>query len=348
MKNYLFRVDADKKIGHGHLMRIISLANALETESKKILVTKSDILLMNENFTKTIKIGRNQDLDSELIFTKKIIDHYKINVVICDINYDNSFENERNYYNYFKKLSNLEQSIVSFEDFNIKKTNADLTIIPYVGAENLINQESNLLLGPKYFILRDEFLKNRNKHQYSEIIKNITITMGGTNPNKSIELSIEALSETEFEGNCSVIVGKSASVDLNQLKKITQKTNNNIYFEYHYNIKKFAEKLIESDMVITNSGMTKYETLFLGIPTFCFSSITSHNQIMKVFSDETNSIYYAGTYQQKITELAKKLNTFIYNSELRYKYFKNGQKIIDGKGLLRIINRINSLNNGRK
>jgi hypothetical protein len=50
MKNYLFRVDADEKIRHGHYTRIISLANALETESKKNLDTKSDNLLINEAY----------------------------------------------------------------------------------------------------------------------------------------------------------------------------------------------------------------------------------------------------------------------------------------------------------
>ena len=133
-------------------------------------------------------------------------------------------------------------------------------------------------------------------------------------------------------------MGKNASIDTKRVDQTIEESKINFDFVYEG---EFSSLLLESDIVFTNSGLTKYEALFLGIPTFAFSINNNHAEIMDIFQNKTESIKHIGNINSiETTYISNQLNEFMEDHNLRDEMSKRGKKLIDGKGSERVINKI--------
>ena len=161
----LIRVDASYKIGAGHLLRCLSIGNYLKAKGIRILIltkTKELDRLLTEKEIEVKIMPAYATLEDELNITKSFIEQLNIKIMILDINYYNTSNEFRTYHFYLKNLNKLPLFLISFEDFKDYPYTSDIVIIPYFGAEGIKLHKKptcKYLLGPRYFILRDEFLK---------------------------------------------------------------------------------------------------------------------------------------------------------------------------------------------
>jgi len=87
--------------------------------------------------------------------------------------------------------------------------------------------------------------------------------------------------------------------------------------------------------------LTKYETMYLGIPTFTFSINEDHKELMDLFEKETKSIIHLGNVNSlKENVIAENLENFILDFDKRKRFSERSKKLIDGNGLDRILNQV--------
>jgi len=163
------------------------------------------------------------------------------------------------------------------------------------------DQISNHLFGLDFVIIRDEFFFIRKKSPIEEI-KKIAIICGGSS--KAFEI-------------------------YNDIRESILKYNFDILNPYVFS--NYIEYISNADAAITAGGVGMYELAFLGIPFIAFPLVKHQKKNIENFIlNGGKCIYMKNNY-----EIDKYLNILLHQDN--YEQFYANQKIIDGKGLERIL-----------
>jgi len=229
MNKVFFRVDANEIVGFGHFYRCLELAK--EFLNKNIIpvfilkhYTKSVLEVIETHGVEYELLALNNEIANreEVNHIKKLKETHKARAIFLDIDHKLYKESNTEYEVYLKTIDSFFYTIM-FGDFSPIKFYPDMIIVPYVGAQTYHSGLEHILkkklLGAEYFILRKEFLNYKNEYSIREKVSNIVITMGGSNPSCSIEKAVESVTLTSFTGKCTIIVGKEAKIDFNELAK---------------------------------------------------------------------------------------------------------------------------------
>ena len=166
--NFFFRTNFNKKIGLGHLFRVLRIYNELKKKYNcKIFIDNYDSsishiakksifqeLYKNSNF-------KNQITDAKIFFKK--IKNYKKSIIIND-----DYRLDKNWEEY---LSKKNYKIVTIDDLNSRNRFSDIIVnydSQYLETKKFnfnLNKKKNCkyLLGPKYCILPKIKKKNKKK-----------------------------------------------------------------------------------------------------------------------------------------------------------------------------------------
>ena len=92
-----------------------------------------------------------------------------------------------------------------------------------------------------------------------------------------------------------------------------------------------------ADLAIINSGLTKYETLSMGLPSVVISNHPLHVEIMDDFEKETEALIHLGYGKElSISKLSQEIRNIIGDYQSREKMSEKGKELIDGLGLKRL------------
>ena len=350
-KNFFIRVDGSSIIGTGHIIRCIALAEELKNSFKKIIfLTKQDsgilIDIIKKNGFDVII------LDSKANFPKKNKNNYynEINIIKNCLNY---YENDLNYllidhYEidtiYESKLRNTFRQIFVIDDLANRIHDCDLLIDqnlyenPTKRYVNLIPKNSITLLGPKFVILRSEFLTLESNKSKNFSVKKILISFGGSDPTNECQKILRAICSQKIKKFDITVVAGIHNQNFESLKKEFSK-NENIKIFHH--MENFSELLLQSDLCFGAGGTTTWERMYLGIPSIV--TIISSDQKESVnFLAKLGHVINLGFAQNLSENDYLKCIENIDSIVLQNMSIKN-QELIDGQGCKRIKKQIMAL-----
>jgi UDP-2,4-diacetamido-2,4,6-trideoxy-beta-L-altropyranose hydrolase len=342
--------DGGRSIGYGHIFRSIAIAKELKRRDNKIffLTTSDDIekIIQGEfqiinigstsNIYETISTGNTvteEQLAIEISEIKNIVTQHEIDVLIVD-SYNVSEH-------YFIKLKEFVSFLCYVDDLNKFKFSVDILIngnsyggeLEYESFDN----KTEFLLGPKYTILRDEF-QGSETIKINEHVNTISVLIGGSDRSNFIMHFIELINnEPDLKKyRYNIFIGPGFSEDVK--KQIRDYKFDNIII--HEDLFEIKNILLNSDIAISGGGSTLYELMSLGIPTL--SIIFAENQERNVETlNRRNCIEKLG-WLDKISddEIKSKVMALAENVERRKELHNNQLKLIDGKGVVRIVDKI--------
>jgi len=282
--SYAFRVDASLEIGHGHLMRCLTLADELSKYShrcyficnklEKNLVKKISAM-GHELFEINTDSPFNWNVDAKL--TKKIITTVKVDWLVVDhYSIDFKWENE---------AKGAKTKIMVIDDLANRTHNCDILLDGNLGKtkehyKSLIPSQSIILAGIQHCLIREEFLmarpislKNRLKNKG---LKNILISIGASDP-KNLTLDIlEKLEKYGLANDCTVsTIISSVSPHLPVIQK--KLLGLNFHSLLLKDVSNMAEILLKQDIVIGGVGVSAWERCVLGTPSI--SIVAAQNQL---------------------------------------------------------------------
>lgn len=334
MKNLVFRVDSSLKIGSGHVMRCITLANNLK--KKKLLnctfITRAHegnfnniikqngfdvVYLPNENIDKSLDgysdwLGTSQAQDAvqTLVALKGyglesidllVVDHYSL-----DIQWEMAFRDTANKILVIDDLANREHYCDIILDQNLAPNYQ-------TRYDNLTPVHSKKFLGISYCLLRDDFFNARSLIKVREELANILIFFGGVDKDNATLKLLFVLSEKlkVFE-SVNVIVGQ-ANPFKSQIEEFCKPYNNCHYLEQVTNM---AELFSKSDLAIGAGGATTGERIFLGLPSIVFS--LADNQVaVSTYLHENQYITYLGDQEDiETSDIISELDKYINSPRL--------------------------------
>lgn len=344
------RADASSKIGSGHVMRCLTLADALSELSNKVVFICKDHSsnLINKIIdagyeVKGLSATSGNDVDSPLAHAEwlggtqeddavktiaaiksvdvdwMIVDHYAIDE--C----------------WHKKIRPHVKRIFVIDDLGDRKHDCDILLDQNLGAtkekyQEMAPKDCELLLGPQYALLRPEFARWREKslerRNYVKEPKNILVSMGGVDPqnitaNVISELSkISALADVEVN---VVLGGQSPHIDA--IEMLAKKSS--LKISVHVDTKQMAELMSQADLSIGASGSSSWERCALGLPTISYVIADNQKSIARELVKNGASITIQSTnyLSDAIGKITDSLNAFSLASA----------ELVDGLGTSKVI-----------
>lgn len=315
--NICIRADGGSQIGMGHIMRTLVLARELNINHNVFYACRVDkplTIKYSLGIEKVKKEGFNviQIDENEL---KQKIKMLKADCIITD-----SYDVDEDYFNILKenfKISGCLDDEKICEYFNV-----DFLINQNPYAESLdyrVNNNTDLMLGCRYAILRKEFRNVVPKH-ICKTIKKIMITVGGSDNYNLTEKILCTLEE--FDGIVDVVVGP-AFIFVDELKKYE-----NEKVRLHYNAD-MSELMKQCDLAISSCGSTLYELAVSQVPTI--GIVVAENQMLAAQTmSDMGLIKYS-----EIEDLYSEIKYYTFDRRLEAS--EKMRNLVDGRGCERIV-----------
>lgn len=316
------RADGGRYIGMGHIMRTLVLAKEFKSRGCEVFYACRVDKPLSEKYNAGIEKIKLEGFEVVEIEENKLKEHIKSINADCIIT--DSYCVDEEYFNILKKKFKVSGCL---DDENIcEYFNVDFLINqnPYAEALNYkVSSCTKMLLGTKYVILRDEF-RNIKEKNISKYIKDIMITVGGSDNNNLSEKIIKNFKNLE-EYNFHLVIG-SGFIYKDELKKYE---NNNVKLYENAIMSKLMEKC---DVAISSCGTTLYELAACGTPTI--GIVVADNQVMAAETmDRLGIIKY-----ESIENLDKTLKAF--TKEKRKEMSSIAMQLVDVNGYKNIVDNI--------
>ena len=364
MQYIVFRVDASIEMGSGHVMRCLTLADALKTEQRECLFlirphpgNLSDIIASRGHRTILLSkpeqfvqkkeddvdhapwLGASQSQDAqETISGLKgihpdwlIVDHYAIDQ------------------RWHKLLRPYSKNIFVIDDLADRVYDCDLLLDQTYGRNEtdyrqLVNKKTRLLVGSQYALLRPEFAKLRvkaiAKRKNYIGIRRILVSMGGTDPHNITAKVLQGLVEVQWQIQPVVdVVLSSRAPYLNKI--IEQAKLCPLEIEVSVDVNNMAEYMLQADLAIGVAGTSSWERCCLGLPALIDVNAKNQEFVGKTLC-LSNAVKMMRTQEDlKTTDIKESVEHLIQSEKSWKAMSKESLKITRGLGVKRIILELN-------
>ncbi|SHK68306.1 CMP-N-acetylneuraminic acid synthetase [Desulfatibacillum alkenivorans DSM 16219] len=324
-KRIVFVVIGNHEIGMGHAYRGIMIANELIRHDIVFLCHEEDDLaqeIIRKNNYRMKTTSREQLL--EAIFA------LDPDMVINDILNTSA--------DYILALKKKGIAVINFEDMGLGAETADMVFNALYPHQ--IPKET-ILVGPKYFCLRDEFL-HISKRQKRNNVKKVLLTFGGVDEGNltcRVLLAIfPYLKAKELSVDIVLGVGYRHTNDLkNTLLTIPSESVSVIK-----NTSKISEFMNNADLAITSAGRTVLELASLQVPTIVIAQ--NFRETTHSMASSQNGFINLG-FRKEISdaEILHAVKRVVEDFELRTVMCKKMESLDLKNGKKRVVANINSI-----
>ena len=347
-----FRVDASSQIGTGHFMRCLTLADALKKNGAQVrfvsrhlpehlrgmLAAKRHEISLLESIQNEeeldelahadwLGISQARDAsDSIRALTDGswdwlIVDHYAL---------DSRWES---------LLRQTAKKILVIDDLADRQHDCDILLdqnlyadveTRYTGKVPMLCQ---MLLGPHYALLRDEF---RKLHKQVKLrtgpVKRVLIFFGGVDADNFTGLAIESLSGIDLAGfHVDVVIGTQHPCR-EQIKAACTQHG----FICHIQTDKMAELMAAADLAIGAGGSASWERCCLGLPALLVALADNQINIAKAL-DLFGACIYVGTAKATSVTIMRNAIACLLTTQGQIKELsEKAYSLVDGLGVDRV------------
>lgn len=296
------RADGGATIGMGHIMRTLVLAKELSKTEEVFYICKSENSISGK-YKSGIKKVREEGFEVKLIDENNIFEG--LSNICADILITDSYEVNEEYFNNTKNIFNKTGYI---DDNNLLSYyNVDFLINQNLGAEEYkynVNEYTELLLGTKYVLLREEFRELVKNRDVETTVKDILVTIGGADPNYITESIVKMIKDLDF--NFHIIVGPS----FKDIKTLEEMESENVKLHFNANMSKLMSN---SDLAISACGSTLYELAACEVPTIGIIAAENQEKLASTMHKK-GMIYNLGWFSKLEKKKVREVLTMICNN----------------------------------
>jgi UDP-2,4-diacetamido-2,4,6-trideoxy-beta-L-altropyranose hydrolase len=326
------RADADTKIGTGHIMRCIALGQAWQDHGGKVtFISHCETValrqrIINEGFD-FISVENSYSDSNDLSQTLAYLKHLSPTWLVLDGYYFTP--------DYQKSIRDAGIRLLVIDDMShLSHYHADIILNQNIHGLDLnycCDEDTTLLLGTRYVLLRREFLKYRDfKRQVPERAKNILVTLGGGDPDnvtlKVIE-AIKLLNGPDLE--VKIVIGPS-NPHVAEIKNSLLSTL--CHMHCIENAGNMPELMIWADLAISGGGSTCWELSFMGLPNIVLILAENQRRIAEGLNDAGVAVNLGWCNKVTDDNIAEAIEGMIKDKEIQRKMSLLGQELVDGYG----------------
>lgn len=359
---FWIRADGNAKIGAGHLMRCLTIAEALAEKltgdrfaggcagSPEICFLCADEAsseLVRERGFQARTLGTDYRLmETELPILSNLLritgnEGEKIaHVILIDSYYITpAYLEELGKYGYTVLLDDRQaqgypvDAVINYNAFAEEEVYRKL----YQG------KAACVFVGSRYVPLRKQFADR--PYQVAEEVGRVLITTGGGDEDNIAGQILKAVDggeqtqEKRQKINYDLIIGRY-NPHLKELQKLAEERPR---VRLHYDVKDMAGLMESCDLAITAGGTTVYELAAIGVPFICFS-YAENQELLTQYIDRNRIAGYGGAFHRKPQETLENIRTVFQEmcreKEKRDTCYLMEKKMIDAKGAERIVSEV--------
>ena len=356
--NIIYRSDSSSKIGSGHVIRSLTLAEELKkkgveitfisrahkgnlnkfihkkginvvelSKPKNYIFSKKNIL--EEDYKAWLGVSEEQDANETLtvIGDKRpewlIVDHYSIGE------------------KWEKKMRPYVKNIMAIDDLDNRPHDCDLLLDQNYSSNDSarykgkIPDKANCMFGPKFALLHPEYQKIRqNLRLRNGKVKKVLIYFGGSDPQNLTSKTLQAFSQLELESIfLDVVIG------LNHPNKREIET----FCKYRKSsrcqtmLPNLAELMAEADLFIGAGGTTTWERLCLGLPSIVITTGKNQELTSKALYKDGYIQYIGAVEKVTVKMIAESIRHIINSPKVLERQSNNGKALVDGLGVQRVL-----------
>jgi UDP-2,4-diacetamido-2,4,6-trideoxy-beta-L-altropyranose hydrolase len=197
-----------------------------------------------------------------------------------------------------------------------------------------VSKHCHMLLGPRYALLREEFLRARGTlSRRGRAVERILVFFGGVDSANYSGRSIEAIAGLGVsELHVDVVVG-SGHPYRDQIAAACARFG----YACHVQSSRMAELMASADLGLGAGGSTTWERCCLGLPTLAFC--VAENQRHQLAAAARGGLLYSPDLAEDdwIPGVRRHILALMENSSLREAMSHRGMDTVDGRGAARVI-----------
>ncbi len=351
--NVVFRVDASVRMGTGHLMRCLTLAETLRSrgvqvrficrehtgnlvtllQQKALPVTMLPApeidLAVKEDYGSWLGVTQAQDAQHTIEALKGekpdwlVVDHYGL-----DVEWEHILRPNTRKLMVIDDLANRHHDCDVLLDQNFSANDDERY-------EGLLPKSCKLMLGPRYALLRPEYIAHRKTASArGEQVRQVLVFFGGSDPENMTGLALEALSDEKLKHlKVDVVVGANSIHKVSLENKVKLRPLTRVFGARPH----LADLMSRADLAIGGCGTTTWERMCLGLPTVVVSVAENQRPASEALK-KAKLIHYAGHFTDiKIDHLKSMLKTLIKDEEGLLNLSLDNQLHVDGLGVHRLV-----------
>lgn len=359
----VIRVDASIQIGSGHLMRCLSLADALRRKDFEVRFLCRDLHGNLSDYVRTrgypvhllsaptpgqksqgslahsswLEVSMEQEIDEVLTYLKHedlflkclITDHYAL-----DCEWENALRKKTERILVIDDLADRKHECDALVDQNLFED----YLTRYNG---LVPENCKKLLGPAFALLRPEFAELRsNLRTRNGAVRRVLIFLGGSDPaNETTKVlnAVEALRRRDLE--IDVVLSSIAP----HRREVEDKAKSMGNVKVHVNTDRMAALMANADLCIGAGGVTSWERCCLGLPSVVLTVAQNQELTTKTLADRKATYYLGRARDVTAPMITEALSGLLRDSVRLMELERNSREIVDGLGTERVVQEMTDL-----
>ena len=334
--NLLIRADASIEMGTGHVMRCLALAQAWQDAGGTATFATTEITgamrkrLLDEGcqlIDLSCASGSTDDAKKLSAFAQE----YRTDWVVVD---GYQFKDE-----YQRAIKDAGCKLLFLDDYgHAEHYYADLVLNQNLNANaNLYSARepySRLLLGTKYCLLRREFAKWREwKRDIPPVVRNVLVTMGGSDPNNFSLRILHALAQVRVDRVRVKLVVGGSNPHRASLAECARTISDCV--ELLDDIHNMSDLMVWADAVVGGAGTASWEICALGLPALLIP--VAENQMATAAELGHRGAAHVLSAESRMSEIANAIRDLILNPGEREKKSQIARSLVDGEGSRRVV-----------
>ncbi len=336
------RADASSRIGTGHVLRCLGLADELARRGHRVIFITVEAAghlmeMVRARGYECVALAAAADAREDGSLTMGVISRLGAAVdwlIVDHYGLDSEWET---------LVRPSVRRLLVLDDLADRQHEADALLDPVHSDESayrgLVPARTRLLLGPQYVLLRREFFSRRQTPRVIGPVHRILITFGGNDPLNLTGLVLRALAAPDFAAlRLDVTLGTS-NMRLEEVRRQANSLPNVTVYVQH---PKLSELMEVADLCVGAGGTTTWERCYLGLPTLI--AILADNQ--RDFAAYCNRIGVARLIGEgenlRVEDIRSAVLSAMEDEAWRAACSVTGQALVDGQGIARVIDVLES------
>lgn len=324
----VFRCDSSSSMGGGHVMRCLTLADALSENGWKCIFASSQETLETSIALKQSSYDLCQPHELGGLADILIVDHYGLDI---------SFERE---------CRSWAKKILVIDDLADRQHDCDILLDQTYARDKadysgLAPEECKFLTGVEYALLRPQFVGMREQSLQREsrkgALKRLFIFMSTLDHKQVTNKILAALNEITVNLTVDVVLADK-SKNFESVKELTNISKHNI--KLHAHVSNMAALMASADLAIGAGGTTSWERCCLGLPACVIELADNQKTIMKNLEAAGAIINLGKAENLSQSTIASIIESLINKPEKVLSMSQKSAQICDGLGVQRTLDEI--------
>lgn len=333
----LIRCDVSPLVGTGHLRRCLTLARELQGQGAKII-----FVCRVEDYDLVGEVGHVASEVVELRWSLRpeedadevagILSRVGADVAIVDHYYAGP--------DYQKRLTTARVPWLQFDRFAAYPFLAKwvLNLNPRAQPswyEPLVKEEqTQLLLGPKYALLRHDFAYWSRRFEVRKSARRVLLAFGGGDDRGALLLLLPLMNALDPSVSI-VLLTSSSNPRLPEIRRFVQK-NDSKRLDLRIDEPEVARSMAEADLGVISGGTLAFEAAAIGLPTLITAIADNQEPVMSAWEERGAALALGGFAHLRPNKVVESVEMLLSDQAQRRKLSQAGRQLVDGRGTERV------------